>query len=110
MPGAGARFFGQDFAEAGLLDEHIIPLFHKMGNITFITRDRGFYKPSFAHEKYCLIVLGTGQNEVATYLRKLLNHPEFNTNKKRMGKIIYNSYTRIHYYTINDHEEKELIW
>lgn len=82
------RQIGYDIARKGVTDEAIIPLFHSIGGVTFFTHDDDFYKRELCHASYCLAHLDVGQYEVARFVRAFLKHPAFNTQAKRMGKVI----------------------
>ncbi len=69
-------------------DDEIIVLQRRQRNIRFFTRDAGFYLPALRHQRYCLVVMNIGQNEVATFVRRLLRHSHFNTQLKRMGRVV----------------------
>jgi hypothetical protein len=46
-------------------DEEIVALLRRRRNITFFTRDAGFYQPELRHQRCCLVVMNVGQNEVS---------------------------------------------
>src|SRR5207247_4573554 len=66
------RQIGVDIGRKGLKDEEIIVLLSRQRNITFFTRDAGFYLPGLRHRSYCLVVMSVGQNEVAAFIRRFL--------------------------------------
>ena len=61
---------------------------HKTKQITFSTRDMGFFRAPLRHGNYCLVALTVQVLETAHYISKLLRHPHFNTRAKRNGKVI----------------------
>jgi hypothetical protein len=69
-------------------DREIIPLLHGLPRPTFFTRDEHFYERHLCHARYCLVYLAVAKAEVATFVRKLLRHRQFNTAAKRMGTVI----------------------
>ena len=78
-----------------ILDENIlasqrqiIPLLHSLRRPTFFTRDLGFYERNLCHPQYCLVCMAVGQYEAAAFARRLLRHPEFDTQARRMGTVI----------------------
>lgn len=91
----------------GMKDPEIIPFLHKTGDITFFTRDGGFYQKKLCHSRYCVVCLTVGQTEVATFIRRLLKHPNLDKKSKRMGKIISISHSHIRLWQLK--EEKEII-
>ena len=38
------RQIGHDVGRKGMKDEEIIPFLHRLGSLTFLTRDLGFYE------------------------------------------------------------------
>lgn len=69
------------------LDE-IIPLLHRLRRPTFFTHDLGFFDHALCHKGYTLICLDVRAKETALYIRRCLRHPEFQTEKQRLGKVI----------------------
>jgi hypothetical protein len=82
------RQIGVDIGHKGLKDEEIIVLLQRQRNPTFFTRDADFYLPNLRHPRYCLVVTSVGQYEVAPFIRRFLRHPDFDTNSKRMGRVV----------------------
>lgn len=92
---------GVDFKTKGIKDEQIITLIQQTNGVLFLTRDSDFFKRKYCHSKYCIVYLDVEKLEVAYFIRKFLKHPLFNTNKKRIGKIIKVNQTLIQYYILN---------
>jgi len=82
------RHIGVDLKPQGIQDEEIIPFLHQLRRPTLFTRDADFYKRHLCHDRYCLVHLDVEKNQVAVYVRRLLNHPEFNIQVKCMGTVI----------------------
>ncbi len=101
---------GQEIGWQGIKDEEIIPLLHKSHNTTFFTRDIGFYRSKYCHSDYCLVVLGVGQYEVASFIRRFLKHPEFNTRAKRMGNVILVTHTGLQVLQHHVAKEEKITW
>jgi hypothetical protein len=76
-------------------DEEIIVLLRHGRNISFFTRDTGFYKRRLCHGSYCLVVMSVGQSEVAAFVRRFFRHPDFDTQARRMGKVVRVSHKKI---------------
>lgn len=90
------RQIGFNVGRRGMKDEdEIIPFLLKQNRPTFFTRDDDFYKPRLCHAKYGLIYLAVEKYEVASFVRRLLRHPEFDTQAKRMGAVIRVSSARL---------------
>ena len=68
--------------------QEILRFLHATRQITFFTRDLGFFRTRLCHGNYCLVVLTVPVLETAYYIRKVLRHPDFNTSAKRNGKVM----------------------
>ena len=79
---------GVDVGRKGMQDEEIIPFLHPLRDTTFFTRDLGFGDRKLCHPQYCLVCLAIGKDEVAVFVRRILQHPEVDTKAKRMGAVI----------------------
>jgi hypothetical protein len=82
------RHIGYDIGRKGMKDDEIIPFLLSLRRPTLFTLDLGFYKSGLCHARYCLVYLDVRQDEAATFVRRLLRHPEFDTRA--------NSTTRLH--------------
>lgn len=101
---------GHEVGRQGLKDEAIISLLHKVGPVTFFTRDKGFYDRRLCHADYCLVCLIMGQYEVATFIRLFLKHPLFNTSARRMGKAIRLTHVGLQVWQRNAEKEVDVKW
>jgi hypothetical protein len=101
------RQVGIDFASPGLDDvEEIIPLLRRLGNVTFVTRDVGFYQRRLCHPTYCLIVIVDRRRErVARFTRRVLQLGRFDTAAKRMGTVISVSSDQVRWWEFKSHDE-----
>jgi hypothetical protein len=104
------RQIGVDLGRKGLKDEQIIVLLRKQLTPTFFTRDAGFYRPNLKHRSYCVVLADVGQNEVATFIRRFLRHPGFNTRAKRMGRIVRISHVGITFWAPRTQVETHTAW
>lgn len=95
---------GVDFETKGIKDEQIVTLLQQINGILFITRDSVFFKKEYCHSRYCIVFLDIEKYEVAYFIRKFLKHPLFNSNKKRMGRVIKINQTLIQYYVLKSDE------
>ena len=94
----------------GLKDEEIITLMLRQRSVTFFTRDMGFYRRELRHPRYCLAVTMVGQTEVATFVRRFVRHPDFNTQAKRMGAVVRFTHARLWSWRLRSHTEVETPW
>lgn len=90
------RQIGFNVGRRGMKDEdEIIPFLLRQHRPTFFTRDDDFYKPRLCHAKYSLVYLAVEKYEAAIFVRRLLRHPEFDTQAKRMGAVFRVSSARL---------------
>lgn len=82
------RQIGVNVGRRGLQDDEIIPLLLTLRRPTFFTRDVDFYDRGLRHPRYGLIFLDVEKYEAAAFIRRLLAHPEFDTQIKRMGIVV----------------------
>ncbi len=94
------RQVGSTWGKKGLKDEEIISHLLKLNNPTFFTRDEGFFNDKLCHPAYCLVHLAVRKDESASFMRRVLKHPDFNTKIKRMGCIIRASHVGLTVYKI----------
>lgn len=80
------RQIGLDFGQKGLRDEAILTLLHQTRNVTFFTRDLGFFDPKLRHSAYCLVCLNVDKYETAVFVRRTLRHTELNTQRNEPGR------------------------
>lgn len=83
-----AHQIGHDVGNKGLQDDAILPLLHQIGNVTFFTRDLGFFRRQLCHPSYCIVCLTVRQYEVAIFARRFLRHPRFATQRSRNGSVV----------------------
>jgi hypothetical protein len=57
-----------------------------------------------------IVVLAVSQYEVAAFGRRLLRHPQFNTQAKRMGIIARASASGIKFWQIRKQRESHVSW
>jgi hypothetical protein len=104
------RQIGYDIAQKGVSDEQIIPFLLQRRRPTFFTRDLGFFERQLCHRRYSLVCLAIEKHEVATFVRRVLNHDELNTQAKRMGTVIRVSHQGLRIWRLNADKEQSLDW
>jgi len=104
------RQIGQDIGRRGMQDDSIISFLRQQRRSTFFTRDDHFYKSHLCHRAYCLVYMAVEKYEAATFARRLLRHPEFNSQAKRMGKVVRISDARISFWRFHAGGEKHTDW
>jgi hypothetical protein len=104
------RQIGHDIGHKGMQDEEVIPLLLTLHRPTFFTFDFDFYQRTLCHMRYCLVCMEVGRHEVATYVRRSLQYPEFNTAAKRMGKVIRLSSVQLVAWELRKGQERTFDW
>jgi hypothetical protein len=105
-----SKQIGVDLGRKGLKDNEIVVLLRQHRNITFVTRDADFCLPVLRHPAYCLVMTNVGQNEVAAFVRRFLRHPEFDTQAKRMGKVVRASHAALVVWRPKAQSESHVEW
>ena len=54
--------------------------------------------------------MNVGQNEVAVFIRRLLRHPHFNTQLKRMGRVVRVSHVGVALWRLRSQKEIHIVW
>lgn len=90
--------------------QEILRFLHASKQITFFTRDLGFFHARLRHANYCLVTLTVHVLETAHYISKLLRHPHFNTRAKRNGKVMKVSTKSINFWQIGRQRQSIVRW
>lgn len=101
---------GFDIGREGMQDEEIIPLLHSMRRPTFFTLDFDYYRRRLCHKGYCLVFLNVSESRAAEHVRKLLRHPEFNTEAKHMGAVLRLSYNGLTVWRLKADIAVDILW
>ena len=105
------RSIGEEVGHLGMKDRNeIIPLLHTLQKPTFFTRDRGFYRPTLLHARYCLVYLEVEADETAEYIRRFLRHQLFRTRSQRVGKVVRVRHSGVRYWHVREKRERVLKW
>lgn len=91
-------------------DDEIISLLHQSRRPTFFTRDFGFYDQKLCHARYCLVYMAVDRAETAVFVRRLLRHPDLNTEADRLGKVIRLSSAGLSLWQLHAEAETLLDW
>lgn len=108
--GIPVRQIGFNAGRRGYQDEEIIPFLLQQRRPTFFTRDEDFYKRRLCHAKYSLVYMMVEKYETAVFIRRILHHPEFDTQAKRMGAVIRVSSARLSFWRLHADREMHLNW
>lgn len=104
------RQIGHEVGRAGMQDADIIPLLHRIGSLTFFTRDLGFYRRPLCHPHYSIVCLAVSPYDAASFIRRYLRHPRFETQAHRLGKVVRASQTGITLWRLHSEEEEKVGW
>jgi predicted nuclease of predicted toxin-antitoxin system len=104
------RQIGRDLGWSGMDDEQIIPLLHTVRRPTFFTLDSDFYERTLCHERYCLVCMDVRDDEAASFVRRFLRHPQFDTQAKRMGAVVRLSPIGIRAWRVGVEAERYVEW
>ena len=104
------RQIGYEVGRSGMQDEEVLPLLLSLRRPTFFTLDQHFYKSRLCHAHYGLVWLNVEQFEVATFVRRFLRHPEFDTEAKRMGAVVHVSHGALWQWRLHAQREVSLNW
>lgn len=90
--------------------QEILRYLHTAKQVTFFTRDLGFFRRRLCHSNYCLVVLTVPVLETALYIRRLLRHPLLKTRAKRQGKLVKLSTDKISLWHTGQGRPISLAW
>ena len=99
------RQISVDVSRKGIQDDEIIPFLLTRRRPTFFTRDTGFYHRQLCHARYCIVCLVVGRYETGAFIRRVLRHPDFDTQAKRMGTVIRISAARLQVWRLHAEQE-----
>ena len=108
--GIRSRQIGYEIGYKGMKDPEIITFLHGLNGTTFFTRDRDFFYRHLCHSNYCLINLNVNKNETVNFVRRDLRHSSFNTQAKRMGKVVRVTTERLHVWQLHAEQQEVLFW
>ena len=91
-------------------DREIITLLHSLNKTTFFTRDWDFFDPALLHANHCLVNLSVDKNEAATFIHRVLRHTAFNTEARRMGKVIRVTNEGVSVWRLRAKGQEKLTW
>ncbi len=104
------RHIGPDVGRTGMDDDEIVPLLIRLRRPTFFTRDRGWYDRGLLHAHYSVFVLEVALPQAASYVRRVLRHPHFDTEAKRLGKVVRASFGGLTGWTLDSKKEAHWSW
>jgi hypothetical protein len=108
--GIRVRAVGREVAFSGATDENLLPLFHRIQNVTFFTLDRHFFRRDWVHPKYSLVWLDITRKEAAEFIQRFLKHRCFNTQAKRRGTVVRVARSGLHFWTKTEQRLQSTGW
>jgi len=104
------RQVGFNVGRRGMQDEAIVSFLQQLRRPTFFTRDEDFYDRQLCHARYSLVCMAVEKHEVALFVRRLLRHPELDTQAKRRGAVIRVSSAGLTMWGLHAEREVHLDW
>jgi len=104
------RQVGLDIGKKGMEDSAVISLLHRHRSVTFFTRDTDYFDRRLCHWRYCLVCLGVEKHEAASFVRRVLRHPAFNTWTRRRAKVLFVTHTGIRSWRLHAAGEEFTPW
>lgn len=99
------RQIGREVGRVGMGDDEILAVLRSTRRITFLTQDIDYRDPGLCHQAYCLVYLDVDEDLIAQYIRRVLRHPDLNTQAKRMGTVIHVSAAGLRVWRRHGNEE-----
>jgi hypothetical protein len=82
------RQVGIEIGRKRMDDAGVLAVLMRLKRPTFFTSDSDFYDRTLRHRRYCLVLLECDASDVARFVRRVLAHPELNTQARRCGHVI----------------------
>ena len=103
----GAVCFIMDLRPNTVIKDDAIPrLLHQENEPTFVTiNESDFWRKAALTDQFCMVCFALPDSrvhEIPARLRRLFDHPLFDTKKKRMGKMIRVAEKEVSYYSMED--------
>ena len=103
----GAVCFIMDLRPNTVVKDDAIPrLLQQESQPTFVTiNESDFWRKTAITDQFCMVCFALPDSrarEIPTRLRRLFDHPLFDTKKKRMGKMIRVAEKEVSYYSSED--------
>ena len=103
----GAVCFITDLRPNTVIKDDVIPkLLQQERQPTFVTiNEQDFWRKAQTNRRFCIVCFALSDaraREIPPRLRRLFDHPLFDTKKKRMGKVIRVAEQEVRYYSVDD--------
>ena len=103
----GAVCFITDLRPNTVIKDDVIPkLLQQERQPTFVTiNEQDFWRKAQTNRRFCIVCFALPDaraREIPPRLRRLFDHPLFDTKKKRMGKVIRVAEQEVRYYSVED--------
>lgn len=103
----GAVCFITDLRPNTVIKDDVIPkLLQQERQPTFVTiNEQDFWRKAQTNRRFCIVCFALPDaraREIPPRLRRLFDHPLFDTKKKRLGKMIRVAEKEVSYYSVDD--------
>ena len=103
----GAVCFITDLRPNTVIKDDVIPkLLQQERQPTFVTiNEQDFWRKAQTNRRFCIVCFALPDSrarEIPARLRRLFDHPLFDTKKKRLGKMIRVAEKEVSYYSVDD--------
>jgi hypothetical protein len=94
-------------------DDAIPMLLRQQSQPTFVTiNERDFWRKVEIDNNFCVVCFTFPDHraqEISSSLRAILQHPDFNTKAKRMGRVLRVTDNNIAYYSVENRHIREIV-
>jgi hypothetical protein len=101
---------GHELGRREMRDSEIVRFLRRFQRLTFFTRDDWFYQPAHRHPGNCLVLVAVGEDEAASFIRRVLRHPSLDTHQKRKGKVVRAAHAGLRLWRLRTDVEERLAW
>lgn len=108
--GIRVRSVREEIARVGTSDEDLVRALRRLKQPLLFTQDEDFFDFRWLHRSYALVWLDVHPNLVSAYARRFLRHPEFDTQRKRMGVVARVSPASIHCWRTGERALQQVDW
>jgi hypothetical protein len=70
----------------------------------------GLYSARLVHKEYSIVCIAARAKEAATFIRRFLRHPAFDTKAKRMGNVVCLSDVGLRFWRLGEEKELNAKW
>ena len=103
---------GYDFWNKGVLDDQIAVRLQMVRQVTFFTRDLGFFtdRRQLGHPSIAIVVVDAPDKRFAVLVDRFLRHGSFRTHASRMGRVFKLNEHSVTIWRVADSVRTEISW